>query len=253
MAGIGRTANPALSGETFSKEAAKNPTLAGADQDVMTVDGTVWRTLFLFVILLLPAYYTWNLVGTGANLSAYMWGGAIGGLVVAVVTIFKKEWSPYTAPLYTFLQGLFLGAISGIFESQFQGITLQAVGLTFSTLFLMLTAYLFGWIQVTEKFRSGVMIATGSVGVVYLISMVANLFGGSVPYIHGSGVIGIGFSLVVVGIAALNLLLDFEFIHEGAEKQAPKYMEWFSAFGLMVTLIWLYIEILRLLSKIRNN
>lgn len=219
----------------------------------MTVDGTVWRTLFLFVILLFPAWYTYSLVGTGASVSPYMWGGAIGGLVVALVTIFKKAWAPYTAPLYTFLQGLFLGAISGIYESQFQGITLQAAGLTFSTLFLLLTAYLFGWIQVTEKLRSGIMIATGSVGVVYLISMMVNLFGGSVPYIHGSGVIGIGFSLVVVGIAAMNLLLDFEFINEGAQKRAPKYMEWFAGFGLMVTLIWLYIEILRLLSKIRNN
>ncbi len=252
MARIGRTANPALSGETFGKEAGKqDPAVAG--QEAMTVDGTVWRTLFLFVVMLFPAFYTWNLVGTGANVSAYMLGGGIGGFVVALVTIFKKEWSPYTAPLYTFLQGLFLGAISGIYESQFQGITVQAVGLTFGTLFLLLTAYLFGWIQVTQKLRSGIMIATGSVAVVYLVSMVFNLFGGSVPYIHGSGPIGIGFSLVVVGIAAMNLLLDFEFINEGAEQQAPKYMEWFAGFGLMVTLIWLYIEMLRLLSKIRNN
>lgn len=251
MRSIGRSANPALTGEVFTKEKAKN-TSATTGDDFMTVDGAVWRTLFLFIILLFPAYYTWSLVGTGANLMPYTLGGAIGGFVVALVTIFKKEWSPYTAPLYAFLEGLFLGAISGIFESQFQGITLQAVGLTFATLFMLLTAYLFGWIKVTQKLRSGIMIATGSVAIVYMISLVFNLFGGSVPYIHGSGPIGIGFSLVVVGIAAMNLLLDFEFINEGAQQEAPKYMEWFAAFGLMVTLIWLYIEILRLLSKIRR-
>lgn len=251
MRGIGRSANPALSGETFAKESAKQAESATSGE-VMTVDGTVWRTLFLFIILLFPAFYTWSLVGTGVSLAPYLWGGGIGGLIVAVVTIFKKSWSPYTAPLYTFLEGLVLGALSGMFESQFQGITLQAVGLTFGTLFLMLTTYLFGWIKVTEKFRSGVMIATGSVALVYGISIIVNLFGGSIPYIHGSGIIGIGFSVVVVGIAAMNLLLDFDFIEEGAKQQAPKYMEWFAAFGLMVTLIWLYIEILRLLSKIRR-
>ncbi len=251
MRGIGRSANPALSGQTFDKEAAKKSESATSGE-VMTVDGTVWRTLFLFIILMFPALYTWSLVGTGVSLAPYLWGGTIGGLIVAIVTIFKKSWAPYTAPLYTFLEGMVLGALSGMFESQFQGITLQAVGLTFGTLLMMLTTYLMGWIKVTEKFKSGVMIATGSVALVYVISMVMNMFGGSVPYIHGSGIIGIGFSLVVVGIAAMNLLLDFEFINEGVQKKAPKYMEWFAAFGLMVTLIWLYIEMLRLLSKIRR-
>lgn len=251
MRSLGRTANPALSGETFAKETAKQASSTASDE-VMTVDGTVWRTLFLLILLLFPAIYTWSLVSTGISVTPYLWGGAIGGLVVAVVTIFKKSWSPYTAPLYALLEGLVLGALSGLFEGQFQGITLQAVGLTFGTLFLLLTAYLAGWIQVTEKFKSGVMIATGSVALVYGLSIIVNLFGGSVPYIHGSGIIGIGFSLVVVGIAAMNLLLDFEFINEGSQQQAPKYMEWFAAFGLIVTLVWLYIEMLRLLAKIRN-
>ena len=253
MRQIGRSANPALSGETFAKEKAKHAATASASgEEVMTVDGAVWRTLFLFVILMLPAIYTWNLVGSGASATPYVFGGLFGGLVVAIVTIFKKSWAPYTAPVYALLEGLFLGGISAMYEQQFQGVTLQAVGLTMGTLFLMLTTYLFGWIKVTEKFKSGVAIATGSVALVYLVSIIANMFGGSVPYIHGSRIIGIGFSLVVVGIAAMNLLLDFEFIHEGAQEQAPKYMEWFAAFGLIVTLVWLYIEILRLLSKLRE-
>ena len=243
-----RSSNPALASETFTKEASKE---VSTDQ-VMTVNGTVWKTFFLLVLMLFPATYTWSLFAAGSSVTAYMWGGAIGGLVVALVTVFKKTWSPYTAPLYAVLEGLFLGGISAFFEQQFEGIVFQAVGLTFGTLFTLLAAYQTGLIQVTQKFRTGVMAATGGVAVFYLLSFVLGMFGVQIPLIHSSGLFGIGFSVVVVIIAALNLVLDFDFIYRGAQANAPKYMEWFAAFGLMVTLIWLYIEILRLLSKIRR-
>lgn len=243
-----KSSNPALASETFTKEASKE---VGTDQ-AMTVNGAVWKTFFLLILMLFPATYTWGLFAAGTSVTAYMWGGAIGGLVVALVTVFKKPWSPYTAPLYAVLEGLFLGGISAFFEQQFQGIVFQAVGLTFGTLFTLLAAYQTGLIQVTQKFRTGVMAATGGVAVFYLLSFVLGMFGVQIPLIHSSGLFGIGFSVVVVIIAALNLVLDFDFIYRGAQANAPKYMEWFAAFGLMVTLIWLYIEILRLLSKIRR-
>lgn len=246
-----RSSNPALSEEGFAKEVKKHTSGLSAD-NIMTVKGTVQKSLILLFLVVLPASYTWSLYGTGA-MAPYMWGGAIGGLIMALVTIFKKEWAPYTAPIYALLQGLFLGGISAFFEAQFSGIVFQAVALTFGTMFTLLMAYQSGIIQVTEKFRTGVFAATGAIALVYLVSFVMNMFGGQMPYIHGNGLIGIGFSVVVVIVAALNLVLDFDFIDRASQQGAPRYMEWFAAFGLMVTLIWLYLEILRLLSKIRGD
>jgi uncharacterized YccA/Bax inhibitor family protein len=190
-------------------------------------------------------------VAPGAML--YLIGGAIGGFVLALVTAFKKEWSPVTAPLYALVEGFFLGSISAIYNAQFEGIVLQAVMLTFGTLFALLFAYRTGLIKATENFKLGVAAATGGIFLIYLATIVLGLFGIKIPYIHESGIIGIGFSLFVIVIAALNLVLDFDFIESGVEAGAPKYMEWYGAFGLMVTLVWLYIEFLRLLAKLRGD
>jgi uncharacterized YccA/Bax inhibitor family protein len=180
-------------------------------------------------------------------------GGVFGGFVVALVTIFKKEWSPITAPVYALLEGLALGGISAIFERTYPGVAMQAVGLTFGTLFIMLLAYKTGMIRATQKFKLGVIAATGGIAVLYLVEMVLGLFHVTVPAINGSGPLGIAFSLFVVVIAALNLVLDFDLIETGVQGGAPKYMEWYGAFALMVTLIWLYLEILRLLAKARRR
>jgi len=245
-----RSANPTLSEKAF--ETARP--LAAAE--AMTIQGTVNKTGLMLILTLLPAAWVWKRffeAGDPAAVGLYLLGGAIGGFIVALVTVFKKTWSPLTAPLYAVLEGLFLGGISAFFESRFPGIAVQAVSLTFGTLLALLLAYRSGLIRATENFKLGVFAATGGIALIYLASMVMGFFGAQIPYIHESGLIGIGFSLFVVVIAALNLVLDFDFIERGAEHGAPKYMEWYAAFGLMVTLIWLYLEILRLLAKLRSR
>jgi len=179
--------------------------------------------------------------------------GAIGGLIAAMTTIFKKEWAPVTAPIYALLEGLVLGSLSAMLEQRFPGIAIEAVMLTLGTCICMLLAYRSGMIQATPRFTVGIMAATGGIALVYLASMILGFFHVQVPGIFGSGPVGILFSLFVVTIAALNLILDFNFIEKGAQSGAPKYMEWYSAFGLMVTLIWLYLEMIRLLSKLRSS
>jgi uncharacterized YccA/Bax inhibitor family protein len=179
--------------------------------------------------------------------------GAFGGFIAALVTIFKKEWSPVTAPIYALLEGLFLGALSATLEVRYPGIAIESVALTFGTCFCLLLAYRSGLIRPTQKFQMGIVAATGGIALIYFGSMLLGLFHIQVPGIFGSGPIGIIFSLVVVCIAALNLILDFNFIEQGALRGAPKYMEWYGAFGLMVTLIWLYLEIIRLVSKLRDR
>jgi uncharacterized YccA/Bax inhibitor family protein len=179
--------------------------------------------------------------------------GLIGGFIVAMVTIFKQSWAPVTAPIYALLEGLVLGGISAITNARYPGIGIQAVGLTFGTLFVLLLAYSSGLIKVTDKMRLGIVAATGGIAVFYLLEMVLGFFGIHFTTINGAGPVGIVFSLFVVAIAALNLVLDFDFIERGVSVGAPKYMEWYSAFGIMVTLVWLYLEILRLLSKMRSR
>lgn len=247
-----RTANPALNDATFS--AYRGTSLIRGDS--MTVQGTVNKTTFLLVLVVLGATWTWRLFFTGTNAAAVMpWmvGGAIGGLVLALVTVFKKTWASVTGPLYALAEGLFLGGLSALMEARYPGIVLQAVGLTFGTLFGLLIAYTSGLIRATENFKLGVVAATGGIFLVYLVTMVLGFFGVQVPLIHESGWVGIGFSLFVVVVAALNLVLDFDFIEHGAERGAPKFLEWYAAFGLIVTLVWLYIEILRLLAKTRSR
>ena len=247
---FGRSGNPALSDSTFRSEGR-------AVGQTMTLQGTVNKTGILLGILVLTAVYTWNLFFQTGNPAAVMpiaTGGAIGGFVLALITIFKKAWSPFTAPIYAALEGLFLGGISAIFEYQYPGIVIQATGLTLGTLASLLVLYKLGIIKPTENFRLMLVSATMGIAVLYLISMIMNMFGSSgIGFIHSNGLFGIGFSLFVVAIAALNLVLDFDFIEQGSEMGAPKYMEWFGAFSLMVTLIWLYLEMLRLLAKLRSR
>jgi len=222
----------------------------------MTLQGTVNKTGVLLICAVATAAWTWNLFLHSHSPQSVMplaLVGGIGGLIVAMVTIFKKQWAGITAPIYALLEGLVLGSISAMLEVRFPGIAIQAVSLTFGTLVILLLAYRSGLIAVTEKFRLGVIAATGGIALFYIVEIVLGFFGIHFTAVNGSGVIGIGFSVFVVIIAALNLVLDFDFIETGVRVGAPKYMEWYGAFGLMVTLIWLYFEILRLLSKIRSR
>ena len=241
-----RSANPALNSKTFTS-------LPQVGVEPMTLQGTVNKTALLLICVLATAAWTWSRANAGEQIGLPVLIGAIGGFVVALVTVFKKEWSPVTAPIYALLEGLVIGGLSAMLEARFPGIAMQAAGLTLGTLLCLLLAYSSGIIRASENFKLGVVAATGGVALVYLVSMILGFFGNTIPYIHGNGAIGIGFSLVVVGIAAMNLVLDFDFIESGTQRGAPKYMEWYGAFGLMVTLIWLYIEMLRLLSKLRSR
>ncbi|MCB0282820.1 MAG: Bax inhibitor-1/YccA family protein [Calditrichae bacterium] len=242
-----RTANPVLKSKAFD--------VSGSYSEPMTINGVVNKSAALLGILILSAYWIWDKFYTNmvmGEISTYMFVGILGGLVVALITTFKPNYSMYTAPLYALLEGLALGGISAFLEARYPGIVIQAVALTFATLFSLLAAYRSGLIRVTENFKLMVTAATGGIFIVYMLSFVLNLFGTQIPFIHDSGLIGIIFSLVVVAVAAMNLVLDFDFIEQGAEKGAPKFMEWYAAFGLLVTLVWLYLEILRLLSKSRR-
>ncbi len=250
-----RSGNPVLSDSTFL-DLGSGQVLAQSS-DAMSLNGTLTKTGVLLFLTILTAAFAWtqSVTATGPTAAApiYLWGGAIGGLVLALVTTFKKEWAPVTAPVYAILEGFFLGAISGMYALLYQGIVIQAVMLTFGTLFALLFAYRSGWIQVTDKFRAGVVAATGGVFLIYLATLGLGFFGINIPYIHESGLIGIGFSLAVVVIAALNLVLDFDLIETGISHGAPKYMEWFAGFALLVTLVWLYLEFLRLLAKLQSR
>jgi uncharacterized YccA/Bax inhibitor family protein len=247
MANLMRTSNPALNEKAFKGQVAIG--------EAMTLQGTVNKTGLLLLCVVATSAWTWGMAHSETPEAAMPWmiGGMIGGFVVALVTIFKKQWSPLTAPLYALLEGLVLGGISAIFEKSYPGIAVQAVGLTFGTLFVMLLAYKSGVIHATQGLKLGVIAATGGIAVFYLVEMLLGFFHVHVPAINGSGFIGIGFSLFVVIIAALNLVLDFDMIETGVQNGAPKYMEWYGAVGLMVTLIWLYLEILRLLGKARRR
>ena len=240
-----RSGNPALSKKTFEN-------LIASPNEVMTLDGAVNKTAISMGILLLAAYYTYS-----NAIMDYVIIGFVGGFIVALVTIFKKQWSPTTVPIYAVLEGLALGGISKMYANAFEpGIVPQAIMLTLGILFALLFAYKSKIIQATENFKLGIFAATAGIGVVYLISFLMSMFGGGgLPVMNpaNSSMLSIGFSLFVVVIASLNLVMDFDFIEEGAANGAPKYMEWYGAFGLLVTLIWLYLEILRLLAKLSSR
>ncbi len=251
---ITRSTNPVLGKEIFQSKSIPH-----AKAGTMTIEGTVNKSLIMLGLVVLGAFYTWRLFETAgapqAGISAIMpWMavGGIGGFILALVTVFKKSWVHITAPLYALLEGLFLGGISALLNAKYPGIVTQAVALTFGVMLILLLAYKSGAIKVTKKFRSGVIAATGAVALVYFISLIVQMFDPSMTLFKPT-LLGIGISLVVVVIAALNLVLDFDFIYQGSQAGAPKMMEWYGAFGLTITLVWLYIEILRLLSLIAGR
>jgi uncharacterized YccA/Bax inhibitor family protein len=244
MAGFMRTSNPALNEKAFKGQVAIG--------EAMTLQGTVNKTGLLLLCVVATAAWTWGLAHSNTPEAVYPWmiGGVLGGFVVALVTILKQTWAPITAPIYALLEGFALGGISAVFEKTYHGIAIQAVGLTLDVLFVMLLAYKTGLIRATQGFKIGVIAATGGIAVFYLVQMALSFFFHfQFSAINGGGFWGIAFSLFVVVIAALNLVLDFDMIETGVRGGAPKYMEWYGAFGLMVTLIWLYLEMLRLLAK----
>ena len=242
-----RSGNPVLKANTFIQ---RQTTI---DTGMMTITGTVNKTALGLLLLMTTAIFTWNMSPTDPRISALIMVGIFGGLITAIITVFKRHLAPYTTPIYALLEGLALGGISRFFETLYPGIVNQAVFLTFGTLAALLFAYRSGLIKPTENFKLGIVAATGGIFFVYIISFILGLFGVQVPLIHSNSNFGILFSFGVVVIAALNLVLDFDFIEEGAEIGAPKYMEWFGAFGLLVTLVWLYLEILHLLAKLQSR
>lgn len=232
----------------------------------MRVNGVASATGVLLAILVAAAWFGWqsvkittgvdvrgNTVVTDTQIPPWLFLSWIVGFGIAIVTIFKPKIARFTGPLYAVAEGLLVGGISHIFNVQYDGIVVQAVGLTVGVFLIMLGLFAFRIIRVTAKLRMAIFASTGAIMLVYLASFVVHLFGGNIPFIHDSGPIGIGFSLLVVGIASMNLLLDFDLVERGVEAQAPRYMEWYAAFALLVTLVWLYLELLRLLSKLRSR
>jgi uncharacterized YccA/Bax inhibitor family protein len=242
-----KSGNPTLNEKMFSGS------ISIPQEGTMTERGTLYKFGMMMLLLLAAASFTWKAAADGKNVVPWMIGSAILGLVLAFVMIFKKQWSAFLAPVYALAEGVFVGAISAYYNNAFEkiapGIVMQAVGLTFGVVIAMFALYQFGVIKATQQFKSIVITATAGIAIFYLLSMVLGMFGVQMPLIHDNSTWGIIFSLIVVGIAAMNLILDFDLIEQGSKQGAPKYMEWYGAFALMVTIVWLYLEILRLLSK----
>lgn len=242
-----RSGNPTLNDKAFERQGQ------AYGRDTMTIEGTVNKAFIMLVLLMAGAFVAWNSYFDGGDVIPFAIGGAILGFVLALVISFAPKTAPYLAPVYAVAEGVFLGAISANYESYYDGITLQAALLTMGIFIALLLAYKTRLIKATENFKLGVFAATAGIALVYLLSWVLGMFGVTVPYLHDSTPLGIGISVFIVIIAALNLVLDFDFIENGARQGAPKYMEWYGAFGLLVTLVWLYLEIIRLLAKIRSR
>lgn len=246
-----KSGNPTLTEKRFDLARVDTPGAA------MTASGALNKFGFLFLMVMATAFYTWNAYFGGQDVSTLMLTGIIGGLIVAFAIIFRPHWAPFLAPAYALLEGLLVGGISAYYSNAFAEtapfIVIQAVGLTFGTAIAMYLLYRFKVIRVTEKFRSVVITATMGIAIFYMISFVLGFFNVNIPFLHEGSVMGIVFSLVVVGVAALNLILDYDMIEQGSSMGLPKYMEWYAAFGLLVTIVWLYLEILRLLSKLNSR
>lgn len=246
-----RSGNPGLNDKTFASQP-----LVGLGGERMTVQGAVNKSFLLLVVLLAGAFWPWSQylsTGDPSVVGASLLVGLIGGLVMALIISFKPTTAPYLAIPYAGLEGLAMGAFSALLERRYPGIAIQAVGLTFAVFAVMLLAYKTGLIRATERFRAIVIGATGAIALMYLVTLVLGFFHVNVPILNSGSPLGIGLSLVIIGVAALNLILDFDVIESGAARGSPRYMEWFSAFGLLVTLVWLYMEILRLLANTRRN
>ena len=237
------SSNPALGRNTFADAEVRGP--------AMTINGTINKTGILLLLCVAAAAWTWQLPAENAQM--WMLGGMFGGFIVAMITIFRQQAAPLTAPIYAVLEGFALGGISRMLDTAYPGIAIEAVSGTFGALFVMLTLYRSGVVRATPAFTRGIFIAMGAIFIVYVANMVLGFFGHSVPMVNGGGAMGIGFSIFVVILATLSLVLDFARIEQGAQQGAPKYMEWYGAFSLMVTLVWLYMEVLRLLGKSRQR
>ncbi|MEQ1787368.1 MAG: Bax inhibitor-1/YccA family protein [Acidimicrobiales bacterium] len=263
-----RNSNPALNEKAFQRVAETEPGWAagsppvgapptiGADADAMTVNGTVWATAALLVLVIASGVYGWNSVDVTAetvSMPGWLIPVVLGAFGVAILTIFKPNLARFTAPVYALLEGAFLGAISGLYNAAYSGIVVQAVALTIGVFAMMLFLFATRIIKVTDKLRMGIVAATGAIFLVYMVNMILSLFDASVPFLHDTGPLGIGISLVIVAVAAFNLLLDFDFIEKGVAAGAPRKMEWYAAFGLLVTIVWLYLELLRLLAKLQGR
>jgi len=222
-------------------------------EGAMTIKGTINKMAFLLVLVMAAAVYAWGAPARQQNIMPFLWGGALGGFALAIIITFKKEWAQYLAPAYALAEGLFLGVISVLYSNLYEGIVLQAVGITFATFLAMLILYRTRIIRATEKFKAIVFTATAGIALFYLLALVLSFFNINIPFLHEGSTIGIIFSLVVVVVAALNLIINFDLIETGAAQGAPKYFEWYASFGMLVTLIWLYLEILRLLSKLNRR
>lgn len=250
-----KSGNPTLSEKRFKDTVLEEVV---THENAMTVKGTLQKFGFLFLMMMGTAFYAWKeYAERGGNTLTFIYVGAFGGLAIAIVMMFKKEWAPYLAPAYALLEGLFIGAISAYYQYAFAeqapNIVLNAVGLTFGTAIAMYLLYSFKIIRATQKFKAIIITATAGIAIFYLIAFALSFFGIQIPFLHEGSAMGIGFSVFVVALAALNLILDFDMIENGAALGAPKYMEWYGAFGLLVTIVWLYLEILRLLSKISKR
>jgi uncharacterized YccA/Bax inhibitor family protein len=265
-----RNSNPALNERAFERVAETQAGWAAGgrhgapgtmpvidvEADTMTVSGTVWATAALLVLVIGAGVYGWNQVDVTAetvSLPGWLLPVVFGALGVAILTVFKPNLARFTSPIYALLQGAFLGAISGLYNAAYDGIVIQAVGLTIGVFVVMLFLYGTRIIKVTEKLRMGIVAATGAVMLIYVANLILSLFGAEVPFLHDTGPLGIGISLVIVAIAAFNLLLDFDFVERGVAAGAPAKMEWYAAFGLLVTIVWLYLELLRLLAKLQSR
>lgn len=244
-----KNSNPVFNSDIFTRPQG----IAG--NEVMTVSGTITKSFYLLFLVIASSLSTWLYLMMTHNfqtVALFSGVGTIVSLIIGFIAIFKPQTCHVTAPLYAVFQGFALGAITTLLSQTYGGIAFQAVSLTMGVAFAMLTSYKLGWIQATEKFRSVLTVATGGIFVVYMASMLLGMFGIQLPFFR-SGLFGIIFSLVVIGVAALNLILDFDNIERGVRAGAPAYMEWVGAFGLMVTLIWLYWEIIRLISMLRGD
>jgi len=241
--------NPTLSQKIFNRSITQD------EAGTMSVRGTINKFGFLLFMVLAGAAYTWYLYYNNQQqtMMTLMWVGIIGGLISVIAISFKPTLAPYLSPAYGILEGFFLGAISAIlnhaFSEKYPGLVLQAVGLTFGVAIAMFLLYNFRIIKATERFKSVIFAATAGIAVFYLITLVLRLFHINIPFMYDSSMFGIGLSLFIVAIAALNLIIDFDMIEKGQDMGAPKFMEWYGAFGLLVTMVWLYVEILRLLSR----
>lgn len=243
--------NPVLSEKAFQEVSSvltTEGTIATPRQARMTMAGAVNKSLLLGLLLTVTA--TWSYLYPNP---LFLWLGALGGLGIVLVVVFKKAWSPWLAPLYAGLEGLFLGTISALYGGIYHGVVFQAITLTMAVFFSMLFLYKARIISVTDRFRAGVIMATAAIASVYILFFILSLFGIHLPFLHEGGLFGIGISLVIIGVAAMNLLLDFDFFEKGARFGAPLYMEWFAAMGLLITLVWLYVEILRLLAMLNRD